>query len=229
MPARTATGFRCHSRMLSCDRGPPARLANTQSCALVCKLRLCCSCKAPARWGSTGSGSREHDSAKGHSRGAVSMRVADSDAFPARIFGPAAQRQQPKTMTIYRVRFGDAQLTFTSPDYAAFSLATGPSRLQHASTRIANLKFLSEIFKNYIADQCGNCRNKEVGNRENILNSKNQALSLPICMSKFPHQKIGIKYEDYEAYFDYCSPNRGQLSRMIIHCLTISTSLSTPY
>jgi hypothetical protein len=134
-----------------------------------------------------------HASAKSHSRGAVSMRVADSDGFPARIFGPAAQRQQPKTMTIYRVRFGDAQLTFTSPDYAAFSLATGPSRLQHASTRIANLKFLSEIFKNYIADQCGNCRNKEVGNRKNILNSKNQALSLPICMSKFPHQKIGIK------------------------------------
>ena len=29
MPARIAAGFRCRSKMLSCDRGLPARLANT--------------------------------------------------------------------------------------------------------------------------------------------------------------------------------------------------------
>jgi hypothetical protein len=59
MPARTAAGLSCRRRMLSCQRGFPTGLANTQSDGFRCKLRHHCSAKASANRGSMGSGSCE--------------------------------------------------------------------------------------------------------------------------------------------------------------------------
>jgi len=101
--------------------------------------------------------------------------------------------------------------------------------LRHLGAKVAKLNFLAKVLKNYIADQCGNDRNREIGGCKNISNGKSQALSLLICMSKFPHQEIGIKQEDYETDLNDCSPKRGQLSRVFrirIHGLTIAKSLA---
>jgi hypothetical protein len=47
---------------------------------------------------------------------------------------------------------------------------------------------LPKIFKNHVPDQSGNDGNAKVGDRENIVNGENQALSLAIRPSKLPHQ-----------------------------------------
>src|SRR5713101_5959324 len=101
--------------------------------------------------------------------------------------------------------------------------------MRHLGAKVANLKFLPEVLKNDIADQCGNDRNCEVGGCKNIFKGKNQGLSLLICMRKLPHQKIGIKQEDYETDLNDRPPKRGQLSgvfRVRIHRLTIAKSLA---
>src|SRR5207302_9526015 len=59
MQASTAVGLGSRRRMLSCQRGIPTGLANTQSDGFRCNLRHHCSAKASANRGSMGSGSCE--------------------------------------------------------------------------------------------------------------------------------------------------------------------------
>jgi hypothetical protein len=81
-------------------------------------------------------------------------------------------------------------------------------------------EFLSQVFENYVADECRNDGDNKVLDRKNIFHGKNQGLSALICAGEFPHQEVGIEKDNDETHLNDCSPNRSQLSRifLVVHC-----------
>jgi hypothetical protein len=67
-----------------------------------------------------------------------------------------------------------------------------PSIVGHRENTI--LELLAKVFKNDIADQCGNRGNHEICSRNNIPDGENQTLPLlTIGVREFSHQEIRIK------------------------------------
>jgi hypothetical protein len=80
----------------------------------------------------------------------------------------------------------------------------------------ARLDLLSKKLDNDVTNQSGNDSDGEICGGEDISDAESQAFSLTICKSKFPHEKVGIEQEDYEANLDHRPPYRGQFSGLFI-------------
>ena len=72
------------------------------------------------------------------------------------------------------------------------------------------LQFLAQIFKDHVADQRGDESDPEVGDGEDVRQSRRQGLAAAVGCGELAHQQVGVKEKVDKADLDHRPPQARQ-------------------